>query len=172
MSDDVPEFDRKKAKMAKLEIKPIQFDQQTLAYYQKVFPANIKKGALWQTSPNTKENIYCWLMEASSHPKKVIFSIFYDNRLRGHVGLSEIDKVARTGRIGLCLDSLTYGNGVAARAIKYLINYARGTLDLRIIMVESAEEGVESNDPRLMRVFGSLGFVISPDLRHQWLHLD
>jgi [ribosomal protein S5]-alanine N-acetyltransferase len=123
-------------------------------------------------------NVYSFLMERFPHPYTmeaatnwiaamlkqdplITFVIAIDDQLIGVTGLEMRDDVYRKAPLlGYWLAEEYWGRGIAAEAVKLLVNYAFATLD--IVRIQA---GVLSNNPRSARVLEKADFVKEGVLR-------
>ena len=83
------------------------------------------------------------------------FSIFSQSgRMVGTVGLRNIDFIAREGTLGIIIRADEVGRGYGGDAIRRVVEYAFGQLELRRVILDVAE-----TNTRARRCYQRVGFV-------------
>src|ERR1700743_797373 len=94
--------------------------------------------------PYTMEAANSWVAAMLRQEPLITFVIAIDDELAGVIGLEMRDDVYRKAPLlGYWLAEEYWGRGIAAEAVKLLVNYAFATLD--IVRIQAA---VLSNNPR------------------------
>lgn len=98
--------------------------------------------------PVIKENIKKWIEPSDVHPKETIyFEICYKKEKRpiGNVGFNFVNWVQRKAEIGLTIgEKNLWGKGLATEAVKLILNYGFGELNLRKITAGIFEPNIGS----------------------------
>lgn len=113
----------------------------------------------------SRPNLLDWVEHHRTAQDEAFFVIAdAADRPIGHAALYRIDRAAGTAEFGILLgDRSVWGKGIGSRITRFMIEYGFDALDLRRIFLEVVE-----TNPRAMRVYEKLGFVVEGRLRqHQ-----
>lgn len=115
------------------------------------------------TPTYTREGISKWVDAHNANQEELLFVVIdsYTNKVIGHVGLYDIDRIAGKTEYGILLaDDESRGKGYGTKCTKTMVNYAFNTLKLHKVTAEVLDENIVSKS-----MFTKCGFSIDGVLR-------
>ena len=126
-----------------------------------------------QPRPNSRVRVSQWLKNWSERTDAVFFVVAAadDDRVLGYVQLANMDVMHGRGDLGICLDPVVHGQGVADQTMEMLQNYLIQVFGLRKILLR-----VLSSNLRAIAFYEKQGFervgVLSKHFFLQGTHVD
>ena len=108
-----------------------------------------------QPRPNSRVRVSQWLKNWSERTDAVFFVVAAadDDRVLGYVQLANMDVMHGRGDLGICLDPVVHGQGVADQTMEMLQNYLIQVFGLRKILLR-----VLSSNLRAIAFYEKQGF--------------
>lgn len=118
------------------------------------------------TTPFTKADELAYVRKMTASPSDLVFSIWADDEYLGQVGLHQIWRRSRTGRMAVVIGSKeNMGKGYGTKAIRALLDMAFINHNLHKIWLL-----VFRKNTRSIRTYQRIGFIQEGILREEYYH--
>ena len=110
---------------------------------------------MYRDMPQTSEEIYQWIHNAATDPRRNYFDIIVDGNTVGLVSLRQDQKPETTGEIGIVIGEKDYqGKGIGSQTIEQLLIYAKNKVKLT-----SVRAMIKPDNEKSIRLFTKQNFI-------------